>query len=301
MRKHIKKSGFTLIELLVVIAVIAILIALLLPAVQQARAAARRTQHRNNMKQIGLALHNYHDVQGSLPPGWLGVTGGELDVEGVSGFGWGTFILPMLEQRNLYDHFDFAVALNDSAGSDNSDWINVSLNVFRNPSDVGPDTWTITEEGGSAELAQLATANYVGNFGTTELEDCEGLPLGSACKGNGVFYHGSSTRFRDVKDGTSNTIFVGERRTDPSQDPQWFSTWSGVIAGGEEAFARVLGVADHTPNSPSAHLDDFSSYDEGGVHFVFGDGRVRFVSESISEDVFKSIATRSGGEMVGDF
>ena len=300
MRKTIrKKSGFTLIELLVVVAIIAILIALLLPAVQQARAAARRTQHRNNMKQIGLALHNYHDIHLALPPGWLGVTGSDLDVEGPSGFGWASFILPMLEQRNLYDNFDFALPVNDSDGSENSEWIKTSISVFRNPSDVGPDTWTIVEEGGSTELAQLATANYVGNFGTLELEDCEGLPLGTACKGDGIFYHGSKTRFRDVKDGTSNTFFVGERKTIADDDV--YSTWSGVVAGGEEAFARVLGVADHTPNHEPLHLDDFSSYDEGGVHFTFGDGRVRFISETISEDVYKALATRNGEELVGDF
>src|SRR5579872_4556597 len=100
-RKQLR-TGFTLVELLVVIAIIAILIALLLPAVQAARTAARRTQNRNNLKQLGLALHNYHDVNRTLPPGWVGVTGGQVDWNGPSGWCWAAMCLPYIEQGNLY-------------------------------------------------------------------------------------------------------------------------------------------------------------------------------------------------------
>jgi len=290
--------GFTLIELLVVIAVIAILIALLLPAVQQAREAARRTQTRNNLKQIGVALHNYHDVHNTFPPGWIGVTGSAPDVEGPSGFGWAAFILPQLEQDNVYNQLDFSQPLTAAA---NNIARNTYLPLFRNPSDPGPNFWNLPSEGGGSTQTRLPTANYIGNFGTNELEDCEGLPAGVPCEGNGMFFHNSAVRIRDVTDGTSNTFHVGQRRTRENLDPQWFSTWVGVIAGGEEAFARILGVADHTPNSSIGHLDDFSSPHAGGVFFLFVDGRARFVSENINPGVFQGLATRAGGEVTGEF
>jgi len=294
------RKGFTLIELLVVIAIISVLIALLLPAVQSARAAARRTQHRNNMKQIGIALHNYHDVNLVFPPGWLGTSGGAPDVEGPSGFCWATLILPYLEQNNVYDLLDFNLPVTDPA--------NLSVGaigemaVYRNPNDRGLAFFTINAEAPpNSPLAQLPTTNYVGNFGTTELEDCEGQPAGFQCVGDGVFFHNSRVRIADIRDGTSNTFLVGERRSDRFQSPQWYSTWLGVVAGGEEAFARVVGVADHTPNHPATHLDDFSSEGEAGVQFIFGDGRVRFISESIDEVLYRGLATRRGAEVQGEY
>lgn len=292
------RRGFTLIELLVVIAIIAILIALLLPAVQQAREAARRTQTRNYLKQIGIALHNYHDKSKSLPPGWIGVSNGRADVEGPSGWGWAALILPELDQGPLHDQLDFHqpvdAGVNDIARR-------TALPVFRSPSDPSPELWQLNDEDTGALLTRLPTANFVGNFGTMELEDCEGLAAGMTCQGDGVFFHNSSIRFRDLTDGVSNTFLVGQRKTDTSQTPPWHSTWVGVIAGGEEAFARILGVADHSPNSAASHLDDFSSNHAGGVHFLFGDGRVRFVSENIDLGIYQALATRNGREPVGDF
>jgi prepilin-type N-terminal cleavage/methylation domain-containing protein/prepilin-type processing-associated H-X9-DG protein len=293
------RAAFTLIELLVVIAIIAILIALLLPAVQQAREAARRTQCRNNLKQIGLALHNYHDTSRMFPPGWIGVNlAGQPYVEGPSGWGWAAMLLPAIDQGPLYNSMNFLAPI-DAPSNDVAR--NAVLAAYRCPSDPSPEYWDIMEEGGSDVLARLPSANYVGSFGTDELEDCEGLPPGVACMGNGVFFHNSSVRLRDLIDGSSNTLLVGERLTDQRKTPPWHSTWVGVIAEGEEAFARVLGSADHTPNDPSSHLEDFSSWHSGGAHFLFGDGRVRFISENISLQVYRSLATRAGGEPVGEF
>jgi prepilin-type N-terminal cleavage/methylation domain-containing protein len=256
-------KGFTLIELLVVVAIIAILVALLLPAVQSARAAARRTQNRNNLREIGLALHTYHDAHGFLPP----------------------------------DAFN----MRSSIMENDPDQIFLSVPIYRSPNDPSQTHWELTEEGDPGNvLARLPTANYVGNFGTTELEDCEDLAPGETCKGDGVLYHNSSTAFREIVDGLAHTFLVGERRTDEKKDPKWFSTWVGVVPEGEEAFARILGVADHRPNFPE-HLDDYSSYDPGGVHFLFGDGSVRFVSEQINSDVYRALATRRGGDSSGDF
>lgn len=289
------RRGFTLIELLVVIAIIAILIALLLPAVQQAREAARRTQCRNNLKQIGLALHNYHDIHLTLPPGWIGVDGStNLPwVEGDGGWGWATMILPMLEQDPLYKAIDLQAPLLDPTNDPERVY---TLSAFRCPTDPGPPTWTINNEGTGMPITELATSNYVGCIGTVEMEDCEGEAPGFICSGDGTFYHNSSVRLKNMSDGTSNVIMAAERSSAIDM-----STWLGVVPEGEEAFARILGTADHTPNHPDAHLDDFSSMHTGGIFCVFGDGRVKFISESIDLGVYQGLCTISGGEILGEF
>ena len=298
---HAPRRGFTLIELLVVIAIIGTLVALLMPAVQAARSAARRTQHRNNLHQIGLALLNYHDTSSVFPPGWIGVSGGMHDVEGPSGVCWATLILPFLEQRPIFDRFDLRLPITDPLNLNFANDVDIS-STYRNPSDRGPRVWTIYDEAtGMNPLVELPTSNYVASYGTTELEDCGGQPAGFQCQGNGVFYHNSRVRLGDISDGASNTYLIGERKSDKNQSPQWFSTWLGVVPGGEEAFARVLGVSDHTPNHPNSHLDDFSSPEDAGVSFMFGDGRVRFITETIDDALYKHLATRRGGEVHDDF
>jgi len=290
-----KRSGFTLIELLVVIAIIAVLIALLLPAVQQAREAARRSQCLNNLKQLGLALHNYHDVHALFPPGWIGVQAGATNTEGPSGFSWGSHLLPYLDQGNVYSKIDFNVSCTDLA---NDAIRKTNLNIFRCPSDVSNDTWEIVEElNPTNTLATLPTANYVGNFGTEGYEDiCVGGDFpGAQCRGDGLFFHNGNLKIIDILDGATNTVMLGEHRTDKALD--WHSTWLGYVATGEEAAARILAVSDHTPNHPSLHIDDYSSYHPGGVHLHFVDGHARFVTSFIDADVFKAMTTRAGAEV----
>jgi prepilin-type N-terminal cleavage/methylation domain-containing protein len=289
------RKGFTLIELLVVIAIIAILIALLLPAVQQAREAARRTQCKNNLKQIGIAIHNYHENFNMLPQGWVGVTGGRHDVEGMNGWGWAARILPQLDQAPLYNRVNFSLSVADPL---NATLRESYLSSYRCPSDVGPQKWTIDDDGGSP-LVDLATANYVANFGTDEIDSCEGQPPPFQCVSNGTFFHNSRINFASMTDGVSNTFLTGERLTIPSEG--WFSTWAGVVPGGEEAAVRVLGSTDHTPNDPGNHFDDFSSRHVGGSHFLLGDGSVRFISTNIGLSVYRSLSTRAGGDLVGEF
>ncbi|OYW13961.1 MAG: hypothetical protein B7Z55_16195, partial [Planctomycetales bacterium 12-60-4] len=152
------RRGFTLIELLVVIAIIAILIALLLPAVQQAREAARRSQCVNNLKQLGLAIHNYHDNFNAFPPGWIGVTNRTPDTEGNSGFAWGAHLLPQLDQSPLYGRLNFNRECYDPAF--NAVAMSTVLPAFRCPSDPSQDTWMIGEEANPSNiLATLPTAN----------------------------------------------------------------------------------------------------------------------------------------------
>lgn len=297
------RRGFTLIELLVVIAIIAILIALLLPAVQQAREAARRTQCKNHLKQIGLALHNYHDTHGAFPSGWIAVDAGVPSAHGgTSGVGWGAMILPQMEQNNVYQLFNSSLPLTDPA---NSAFLRSQISEYKCPSDPQPDFFKLNMEGTTTPIAELPIANYLGVFGPENLDNCENspgtLPVMSdgTCKGSGVFYHNSSVRMRDLTDGTSNTLMTGERKTRASLE--WFTSWPGMIAEGEEAFQRVCGSADHVPNHPSAHFDDFSSHHVGGAQFCLGDGSVRFISENIDGGVYQSLATIQGGETVGEF
>lgn len=288
--------GFTLIELLVVIAVISVLIALLLPAVQQAREAARRAQCKNSLKQIGLALHNYHETANGLPQGWIGVDATGLPfVDGVNGWGWAARILPQLDQGPLFNTMNTLVPMADVS---NAAARTTKLAVYRCPSDVGKPIWTITNVGGTA-LADLATANYVGCFGTSDIDTCAGMAAPFQCAGEGAFFHNSFIRMTHFLDGASNTFMVGEHKSDDQQD--WHSTWLGVVPGGDDAFIRILGTADHTPNHPANHPDDFSSHHVGGAHFLLGDGAVRFISTNISDVVFKGLATRAGSEVIGEF
>ena len=284
-----KRRGFTLIELLVVIAIIAILIALLLPAVQQAREAARRTQCKNNMRQIGIGLHNYHDVHLTFPSGWIGVAGGVPNFEGESGFAWGTMILPYVEQPALYNSINFHESM---ISSNNLPKLKQELSVFVCPSDPKDQTWNAAGPNGSVELA---TTNYAGVFGIEELHDCEDLPTGGVCRGSGAFYHNSAVRIDDISDGTSNSLIVGERKFLPNEEIN--TTWSGAVPQTEEAVAAIVGVCDHPPNA-GAHVDDFGSRHTGGAQFTYGDGHVRFVSENIDEGVYKFMGTIRGGEIV---
>ena len=289
------RRGFTLIELLVVIAIVAVLIALLLPAVQQAREAARRAQCQNNLKQIGLALHNYHDTNQCFPPGWIGITANQPDVNGLNGWGWASKLLHRIEQPSLYHTLNFKLSVTNAA---NTSHILRALPVFRCPSDSSTDTWVLKNSAGTS-LATLGTANYVGNFGNTDLDACLSFTPGMTCLGNGMLMHNQAMRLSDIRDGTSSTLMIGERKTLANMG--WQSTWAGVVAGGDESLQRVLGVTDHVPNSPAAHFDDFSSFHTTGSFFVMGDGHVKLITSNIDENVYQKLSTRAGNEVVADF
>ena len=225
MRRVNRRVGFTLIELLVVIAIIAILIALLLPAVQQAREAARRVSCKSRLKQIGVALHNYHATYGLFPPGWVAARTG-ADTSRSNYFGWSAMLLPQLEQSNLYDRLDFSSNLDEGR---NPEFISQSLELFRCPSDGYPATYTTR----SSHLA-LGVSNYPGLGGQTICEFND----------TGLFGLNTSTRIRDIRDGTSNTFAVGERVAgQPIVDriPVWVGVYNTEFIEGFLNLEVVLG------------------------------------------------------------
>ncbi|MCA9194676.1 MAG: DUF1559 domain-containing protein [Planctomycetales bacterium] len=285
------RRGFTLVELLVVIAIIGVLVGLLLPAVQAAREAARRMQCSNNMRQLGLAMHNYESAYKRLPSGFVSYRG-----TGEPGWGWAAAALPFMEANNLFTQIDFRLPIADPIHQ------SVRMTVLPNflcPSDPEEDMFDIAVgdehehdaerswlriDDGEQVLFRISKSNYVGMFGTFELED-------SPYKGDGIFFGNSKVRFGDISDGLSNTFMLGERSSKLG-----FSIWHGNIPKAKEPHARILGVSDHGPNDPHGHFEDFSSYHPAGVNFVRGDGSVNFVSNTIDSIVFHAMSTRNGGE-----
>jgi len=293
-----RKRGFTLIELLVVIAIIAILIALLLPAVQQAREAARRTECKNKMKQIGLALHNYHDVAGIFPSGRF--HGGV----GTYRWGWLPMLLPYIDQAPMYQQMNFNV--NGWEGG-NYDFFKKPMPAFLCPSD--PLAEEIREEEGFAGptwvLAQSDYAAVIGDYiNTTGVGQSPGY-------GNTGYHQrirGSigrwarAARIRDIKDGTSNTIVIGECIGAMCITQNWgtqsFGTTSHPINYQNDS------LADNLPTQANPRWDEsigFRSYHVGGAQFVLGDGSVRFISENIDGATYRGLASVNGREVIGEF
>ncbi len=298
MSRKSRRFGFTLVELMVVSGMTTLLFGQIFQAIAEAREAARRSACKNNLKQIGLALHNYHDSYNTLPPGWVGVDlkSKKLDVWGMNGFGWGAMITPFVDQALLYNQMDFGVRVDDEK---NAKSIATQIPTYRCPSDPFiKKTWKIMDNK-DAPVAELATVNYVGSFGTEELAKCEKMKTGEIGKGNGLLFHNSVVRLADIKDGTSNTLAVGERIGNDKKDH--LSTWSGVVAKGKHPFARILGSSDQPLNAKERHPSDYRSGHDKGAHFLLMDGGVRYIATELDQKTFQAITTRDGGEEVSDF
>jgi prepilin-type processing-associated H-X9-DG protein len=210
--------------------------------------------------------------------------------EGVPGWGWASLLFPFIEQSAAAQNLRYELAV-DHAGNASARTYYVS--TLRCPSDINSSTRTFDLRTESGPAVRLAVANYVGMFGTRELEDCEGRPPGFTCLSDGAFQHQQGIRLADILDGLSHTYLVGERSSRIE-----FSTWVGVIPQGEESFARILGIADHPPNAAGGHLDDLMSQHPAGTNFLMGDGSVRLVVETIDLRVYQAHATRAGLEPI---
>ena len=313
------RRGFTLIELLVVIAIIAVLIALLLPAVQQAREAARRAQCKNNMRQLGLAAHNYHGVHQMIPPGQIGFHSppayGDSAAQGT-----GVFLLPYIEQGNLYDRYEHILGFDHD---DNQEVVNTQVAVYLCPSTPGEDR-TIACENPSAMYDNGVPIQNGDN--TAAVTDYNGIAFATDITGNqstglmgriwDYLGYGTNTasRFADCTDGLSNTILYYEMAGRPTRyingqpdgeitnnQAKWSAPWS-FTAGGDILTTSADGTTTGGPcvmNCSNEHQP--YSFHTGGVHIVLADGSGRFISESIDAHTFWALCGRADGEVVGEF
>ena len=307
-----RHRGFTLIELLVVIAIIGVLVGLLLPAVQQAREAARRMTCVNNLKQLGLAMHGYYDSNRQLPSGYISPSIAATDPstnETAQGYAWGLALLPYIEQPSLFDSIDQAV---EPVGTPNEvKAVEADLGSYRCPSDAAPVSFSVNNGSGSSNLP---TSNYVAILGWNNVTT-------EAGQGNGVFFRNSDVRFREIRDGLSTTICVGERKhvhdffgQGPyAANSTWYAAVPGVFRDAGMAMmpmmkegpgSLVLGhvgqsgmMSGKTPNHTN-HIVHFSSSHVGGVVFLLCDGSTHFIQDDIDYSLFKALGTRDGGEVV---
>ena len=298
------RRAFTLIELLVVISIIALLIALLLPAVQATREAARRAQCVNNLKQLGLALHNYHSSHQTFPPGYVS----NFDASGNDtgpGWGWAAMLLPQMEQKPLFDAINFNTPI--EAPSNQTSRLAV-IGGFLCPSDSVPPAWwaMVRDQSGvpTQRICQVASANYVGVYGTSD----------PGIDGDGIFFRDGHIGLRDITDGTAQTIAVGERSHRLGE-----ATWAGSVTNAvlfpvdndgigypraESGPGMVLGHAGGRfgPGDPNGEVNQFHSRHPGGVNFLFADGHVGFLKTTLANSTFRALATRAGGETIsGDY
>jgi prepilin-type N-terminal cleavage/methylation domain-containing protein/prepilin-type processing-associated H-X9-DG protein len=299
------RRGFTLIELLVVIAIIAVLIGLLLPAVQKVREAAARAKCQNNLKQIGLAFHNYHSANGRFPSGYVSRAASE-DGPGLGpGWGWAAFLLPYLEQEPLFRRIDWTRDLADPA---NAAARITSVSLFLCPSDDPAGRTFIAAAAAGGPVCEVAFGNYVGMAGTndeTAYPDTSG-----GLRSQGVLLRNSQVRVTDITDGSSNTLFVGERASIRSPMTTWVGAVTGAIVPPRNPTYEAEGppvmvltntgdaAAGRVPNNPLDHVEDSNSRHPLGVNFLFGDGSVRPIQNTIRPALWVALGTRAGGEPV---
>jgi prepilin-type N-terminal cleavage/methylation domain-containing protein/prepilin-type processing-associated H-X9-DG protein len=311
----IGRKAFTLIELLVVIAIMGVLIGLLLPAVQKVRAAANRLSCQNNLKQIGLALHNYHDAHRAFPPGYRAsgpYSDGATDT--APGWGWGALVLPYLEQENVSLAINYNLAVEHPQ---NAAAVGTMIKTYLCPSDFLPDAAFAVPDGFGKTVAMAAPCSYAA---------CVGGDESSAFgpDGLGIFYRNSRTRMTDITDGTSSTILIGERAWANAE-----GIWAGAIQGGVElrgksnpapgngaasypasVLVQAHGHLNNTTTDTDGGLDDFSSKHFGGSNFGFADGSVHFL-RSVPGDrpdggytqdslILQALGTRANGEAIGE-
>jgi prepilin-type N-terminal cleavage/methylation domain-containing protein/prepilin-type processing-associated H-X9-DG protein len=292
--KFHRRPGWTLVELLVVIAIIAVLIGLLVPAVQQVRQAANRMWCSNNLKNLGLALHNHHDTHRKFPPGQVTGPLPEAGVTQAVTHGWAPFILPFIEQKALADQYHLELHVSDPA---NQEVVRTQLPIFQCP--AAPEQnriWTkgpSGDYGGNSACGDYAPAFYVDAI------------LGG---GNGVFQLNHMTRMSEITDGTSCTILLTE---DAGRPRQWRARTSGpdqIITGGPWAgFNTGITLKGSSPSGETqpgpcaincTNYHEVYSFHAGGTNAVFADASVRFLQAEIKIGILAALVTRAGGEPV---
>jgi len=287
------RAALTLVELLVVIAIIGTLVGLLLPAIQSARVSARTSTCKNNLRQFGVAMHNYESANKQLPPGYRFVQ--KPEGNGL-GFSWGALLLPFMEEAAIYKEFRFDLPLYDPANLIPRER---HLAVFLCPSDPISPT-------GFVEMGdeRYAMACYVGNFGPPDLDETQE-------KRDGVFSRNSRTKLKDITDGLSKTYMLGERQNGPFRHAgvhgphfEYETAWAGAIRDVDDPTDdhghMVLFQSGHPPNDADSDDRDVSSAHRGFAQFLMCDGSIRPVEESIDPNMYIAFSTRAGGEVVAD-
>jgi len=295
---------------LVVIAIIGILVSLLLPAVQAAREAARQMSCKNNLKQMALALHNYESSHRRLPPGYIhrfGPSGSSAQVANHAGLAWGAMILPQLENTNLYRQFDPRIPIFNSF---NLAARETHLSVYLCPSDSFSDDNYVVRDESTNPIEQYAAASYAANWGpSTAVVNLDDTPLRS----RGVFYRNSNTGMRDITDGLSSTLAIGERTNGPIPLSQPTSGGHSVFETAWSAAVRdiddlpddhghmVLFETQFRPNQIDGDDKGLSAPHTGVAQFALCDGSVHASSENIDAAIYNALGSRAGGEVVGEF
>jgi prepilin-type N-terminal cleavage/methylation domain-containing protein/prepilin-type processing-associated H-X9-DG protein len=281
-------AGFTVLELLVVIAIIGLLAGLLLPALMSARETARRLQCTSNLRDIGVAIQQYHQSANCLPAAWSETS------DGISAYGWGICLLPFLEEDGLERRIDNKLPI---SAIENEPLTSLQLSSMLCPSDISEEAFELYpgrhHESGAETgspginhdgkpLVRLPAANYLGVFGTLEADDTYPAPLG-----DGSIIFGRRVRFTELERGQSHTLLVGERTA--AMAP---STWLGVNFRGEDAACRLVGSAITSPNCVSCDECEFGSRHSRGANFVWADGHVDLVVDDINSIEYQRLAKR---------
>ncbi|MCI0334738.1 MAG: DUF1559 domain-containing protein [Planctomycetes bacterium] len=292
-----ERRGFTIVELLVVIAIIGVLVALLLPAIQAARESARKSSCRNNLHQVGVAMHNYESAFGRLPPGYKYAAGSQGNALGHS---WTDMLLPFMELQSMYDAINFKKPIYDPV---NAAVRQQHIDTLLCPTDDVSPT-------GFVEMGdeRYAMACYVANFGTPDLDEDQEQRLGPTGRPWGPFYRNSKTKLADITDGTGKTLMVGERQNGPfrtagSHDVhfEYETTWAGAVRdigdNTDDHGHMVLFQTGHTPNHAASDDRDVSASHSGEALFLSCDGSVHSISEDIDETLYFALGTMNGGEI----